>query len=121
MINKVDVHIEKVEPHSDIVVVRINGSLDTVAAYTFHEKMDRLIERGVYKFIINLEKLDYISSAGIGVFPGVALDLQKHHGGLVFINVSKKIYKLFEMIGLTTIFSIKETKEEAIKEFVFDE
>lgn len=121
MNNKVDIDIEEVEPHSDIVMVRINGPLDTVAAYTFHEKMDDLIENGVYKFIVNLERLDYISSAGIGVFPGMALDLQKHQGGIVFINVPEKIYKLFDMIGLTTIFSIKETKEEAIEELIPDE
>jgi len=119
--DKVDIYIEKVEFHPDIVMVRINGPLDTVASYTFHEKMDSLIKSGVYKFIINLEKLDYISSAGIGVFPGMALDLQKHHGGIVFINLSTKIYKLFNMIGLTTIFSVKETEEEAIKELVPDE
>ena len=114
---KVDIQIETVESHADIVMVYIRGPLDTVAAYEFHEKMDNLINNGLYKFIINLKELDYISSAGIGVFPGMALELQKHQGGIVFINVSGKIYKLFEMIGLTVIFTVKETLEEALKEF----
>lgn len=114
--HKVDIHIEKIEQYPDIVMVRINGPLDTVASYEFHEKMEDLVKNGVYKFIVNLENLDYISSAGIGVFPGMAVELQKNQGGIVFIKVSPKIYKLFDMIGLTTIFSIKETLEEAIKE-----
>ena len=119
--HKVDIHIEKVEQHPEIVMVRISGPLDTVASYTFHEKMDSLINSEIYKFIINLENLDYISSAGIGVFPGMASDVQKNKGGIVFINVPEKIYKLFDMIGLTAIFSIKATLEEAIKELVLHE
>lgn len=113
----VDISIDKVLPQSDIVLVRITGSLDTVASFSFHEKMNDLIKNGVYRFIIDLEKLEYISSAGIGVFPGMAMELQNKRGGIVFINVSPKTYKLFDMIGLTAVLSIKETLEEAIKEF----
>ncbi len=116
MPKEVKIHIEKVVPQSEVVRVRICGPLDTVASYEFHEKMNALINQKVYKFIIDLAELDYISSAGIGVFPGMALDVQKNHGGIVFINVSQKTYKLFDMIGLTTIFSIKESLEEALKE-----
>ena len=119
--HKVDIHIEKVESHPEIVRIQINGPLDTVASYTFQEKMDALIQGHVYKFIVDLEHLDYISSAGIGVFPRMALDLQKNHGGLVFIKVSEKIRKLFAMIGLTTIFEIKNSLEEALKEFEMHE
>ncbi|MDY0095608.1 MAG: STAS domain-containing protein, partial [Candidatus Vecturithrix sp.] len=107
--------------HPEMVMVRINGPLDTVASYEFHEKMESLVQNGVYKFIVNLEKLDYISSAGIGVFPGMSLELQKNQGGIVFIHVPPKTYKLFDMIGLTTIFRIKNTLEEAIKELSLHE
>ncbi len=113
----VDIHIEQISSQSEIVLVRIDGPLDTVASFSFHERMKALVKEGVYKFIIDLEKLKYISSAGIGVFPGMAMELQKQQGGLVFINVSQKTYKLFEMIGLTAILSVKETMEEAMKEF----
>ncbi len=115
------VFIDKRGTQSDIVVVHIYGSLDTVAAYAFQEKMNTLIKSGAYKYIIDFEHLEYIGSAGIGVFPALALELEKHHGGIVFVNVSEKIHKLFEMIGLTTIFEIKDTLEKAIEEFESDE
>lgn len=114
---RVNIQIEKVASHSDIIVVRIEGPLDTVASYAFHEKLKNLIAIGNYKFIINLEQLDYISSAGIGVFPGIAMELKQHDGGLVFVHVSPKIFKLFEMIGLTTMFKVTDSQEQAIKEF----
>ncbi|GAK50793.1 anti-sigma factor antagonist [Candidatus Moduliflexus flocculans] len=119
--NRVDIHVEKVGFHSDTVIVRIDGPLDTVASYNFQEKMERLLQSGVCKFVVNLEHLEYISSAGIGIFPGLSQDLKQKNGGLVFANVSPKIVKLFEMIGLTTIFPIRGTTEEALKEFLPDE
>ena len=119
--SKLQVFINKKGKQADIAVVHIYGALDTVTAYTFQEKMDKLIKTGVYKYIIDLEHLEYISSAGIGVFPAMALELQKHNGDIVFIHTSEKIYKLFDIIGLTTIFKIKDTLEKAIEEFTPDE
>lgn len=113
--------IDKRGTLSDIAVVQVYGALDTVAAYTFQEKMRKLLETGVYKYILDFEHLEYISSAGIGVFFSMHPDIQKHHGGIVFIHVPEKIYRLFEMIGLTTAFTIKDTLENAIKELEPDE
>ena len=115
---RVNIHTEKIEQYPDIVMIRIDGPLNTVASYSFQEYMENLIETGVYKFIVNLEALEYISSAGIGVFPGIAQTLNEHQGGIVFIHVSSKIAKLFAMIGLTTLFTIWANKEEALKELV---
>ena len=106
---------------SDIVVVQVHGPLDTVAAYTFQGKMEELLKIGVYKYILDFRHLEYISSAGIEVFFSMNPELQEHHGGIVFIHVPEKIYKLFKMIGLTTVFIIKDTLESAIKEFEPDE
>lgn len=106
---------------SDIAVVQIHGSLDTVGAYSFQEEIEKLIKTGIYKYILDFEHLEYISSAGIGVFFGISPKLREHQGGFVFIHVRRKIYKLFEMIGLTAIFRIKDTLEEALKELESNE
>ena len=119
--SNVDIHIEKANATSDVIVVRIEGPLVTVASYAFQEKMDRLIQNGAAKFIVNLERLEYISSAGIGIFPALSQELKQRNGGLAFANVSPKIAKLFEMIGLTTLFTLHGSTEEALKEFVSDE
>jgi anti-sigma B factor antagonist len=115
--DKIEMFVNKVGIHLDIVVVHILGSVDTVAAYKFQDQMNKLIKSGVYKYIIDLEKLDYISSAGIGVFPAVESELQKNNGGIIFVNVSGRILKLFNMIGLTTLFKVKDTLEQAVEEF----
>ena len=107
--------------HADIVVVQVHGPLDTVAAYTFQEEVQTLIRSGVYKYILDLQHLEYISSAGIGVFPGMMNELQKHYGGIIFVHVPTKISKLFQMIGLTTLFPIMDTVEQALEQFDTDD
>jgi anti-sigma B factor antagonist len=107
--------------HADIAVVQLHEPLDTVAAYTFQEEMQRLIQSGVYKYILDLQYLEYISSAGIGVFPGMMNALQEYNGGIVFVHVPTKISKLFQMIGLTTLFPMMETVEQALEQFDRDD
>jgi anti-sigma B factor antagonist len=107
--------------HSDIAVIEVHGQVDTVAAYGFQEKMHTLIQKGVYRYIVDLHHLDYISSAGIGVFPGMFHELQQHDGGLVFVRVPDKTYKLFEMIGLITLFPVLESVEQVLEEFQSDD
>lgn len=115
--SNVRIVIQKRGVHSDIAVIQVHGPLDTVVAYAFQEKMHALIQTGMSKFVIDLAHLEYISSAGIGVFPGMSAELRKRHGGLVFAQVPAKVYKLFEMIGLTAIFKVAETVDDALKEF----
>ena len=115
------IHIRKQGKHSDIAVVQVHGPLDTVASYTFQEKMHTLIESGLYKYVVDLQALEYISSAGIGVFPGMLNELRQHNGGLIFVRVPTKTYKLFEMIGLMTLFPVMESVEQAVEEFDADD
>lgn len=102
---------------ADIAVLQVYGSLDTVSAYTFQEQLEALIHSGWYRFIIDLDQLEYISSAGIGVFPAISGELQWYDGEIMFARVPEKIYKLFELVGLTTQFTITDTVEQALEEF----
>jgi len=118
--SNIRIYITKHGKHSDIAVIELHGPLDTVASYTFQEKMQSLLQTGLYKFIIDLQHLDYISSAGIGVFPGMSNELRQHKGGLIFVRVPTRIYKLFEMIGLIALFPVLERVDQAIEEFEAD-
>jgi anti-anti-sigma factor len=116
-----NIQIRKVGSHSDIALIKIRGFLDTMLAYQLQEKAEEQIETGIYKYIINFESLEYISSAGIEAFHDIAQKLQENNGEIIFTNVPDKIYKLFEAIGTITFFRIKDTIREAMREFEPDE
>jgi anti-sigma B factor antagonist len=111
-----NIRIRMIGSQSDVALIKIRGFLDTVSAYHLQQKCDDLIKKGTYKYIIDCEYLDYISSAGIETFHSMAQRLQKHNGEIIFTNVSAKIHKLFKLIGTTTFFQVKNTVQEAAKE-----
>jgi anti-anti-sigma factor len=115
------IQIRTIGSRSHIALIKLRGFLDTVSAYQLQQEGDALIEAGIYKHIISLEHLEYLSSAGIETFHSLAQELYTHQGEIIFTEVPEKIYKLFEIIGTTTFFRIKSTVREAIREFeVYD-
>jgi anti-sigma B factor antagonist len=111
-----NVQIRTVGTQANIAVIQIRGALDTPLAYDLERKSSMLIKSGISKCIINLEHIEYISSAGIEFFQGLAYKLRQNHGDVIFTQVPAKIYKLFEMVGLTAVFQIKNSLAEAIGE-----
>jgi len=112
-----NIQIKEIGSQSDIRLINIWGALDTVVVYHLQEKVDRLIEDGIFKYIINLEKLEHISSAGIGLFSAMALELRKHHGKIIFIHVPEQVLHLFEITRLIEFFTIRKTINEAVTTF----
>ena len=111
------IRIRMIGSQSDVALIKIRGFLDTVSAYHLQEKTNELIRDRIYKYIIDCDYLEYVSSAGIETFHSMAQKLQKNNGEIIFTNVPTKIHKLFKLIGTTTFFRIKNTIQEATKEF----
>ena len=109
-----NIKISTFEAKEHIVLLTIRGSLDTVAAYHLQERVEALVNAGHYKFLVNLQELEQISSAGVGLFSAIILDLERHHGKVVFLNISEQVYEILQMTHLIEIFTIARSQEEAI-------
>lgn len=96
-----------------VAYIEAEGFLD---AHTF-EDMDNLVQavfrQGAHKLIVRLEKLDYISSAGAGVFVGSVGQARENGGDIVFLRPSASVKEVFDLLGLTAIFRFAETREDA--------
>jgi anti-sigma B factor antagonist len=109
-----NVQISTIGSQSDIMLIKIREFLDTVVVYYLQEKVDTLMKDGIFKYIIDLEELEHISSAGIGLFSSMALELRKFQGKLVFINVPDQVRHLFEITRLIEMFTLKQSIQEAL-------
>ncbi len=102
---------------SGIVLIRISGFLD---AHTFEELEDainRKFSDGAYKLVVDLARVEYISSAGAGVFIWAHSESQENGGDVIILNPTKNVMQVFELLGLTQVFRIARTKEEALAAF----
>lgn len=98
-------------------VLSLVGFLDAHTAPTFEQEIEQAISDKKVKLIINLEQLDYISSAGLGVFMGYIEDIRDAGGDIVISNASEKVYKVFDLLGFPNIFKIVETEKDALTQF----
>ena len=54
--------------------------------------------------ILDMEKLKYVSSAGLRAFKHAYMDMRKKHGTLCAKNVSKMVMEVLEVTGFTRLF-----------------
>lgn len=98
-------------------LITLQGSLN---AHTFEQLdaiVNQLFKRKIYEIIVNLAQIEYISSAGAGVFIGALVTAQENGGEMVLAQPQKKILEIFELLGLTQIFTIADDNETAKKKF----
>jgi len=101
----------------DIVVLDISGEIDLYNAPEIKDIINKLIEEMKYNVIINLEKVSYIDSSGIGALISSLSNLKKYQGGLKIINVYASVRKVFELTKLTSFFEIYDSEEDAVESF----
>lgn len=102
---------------NDIVVLDITGEIDLYNAPEIKDIINKLIEEQKYTVIINLEKVTYIDSSGIGALISSLSNLKKYQGGLKIINLFASVRKVFELTKLTSFFEIFDSEEEALASF----
>ncbi len=101
----------------DAVILDIVGEIDLYNAPEIKDIVNNLIEERKYNVVINLEKVSYIDSSGIGVLISSLSNLRKYQGGLKIINVFASVKKVFELTKLTSFFEIYDSEDEAINSF----
>jgi anti-sigma B factor antagonist len=100
-----------------VSVVALSGSLDINTIMDFEAVLADLFKQRRFKVVLNLEKLNYISSAGIGVLIGNIKDFRKNHGDIKLAHVGPEIYKVLDLLELPRIFQLLKTEQDAVSSF----
>jgi anti-sigma B factor antagonist len=109
-----DIQVREV---GNVVILDINGEIDLYNAPEIKETIKNQMEQGKNQIIINLDKVSYIDSSGIGVLISSLSNLKKAGGGLKIIHVYASVRKVFELTKLTSFFDIYDSEQEALAAF----
>ncbi len=90
--------------NSGVIILDVNGEIDLYNAPEIKDLIAKYIEEKSYNIIINLDRVSYIDSSGIGALISSLTNLKKYQGGLKIINVSGPVRKIFELTKLTSFF-----------------
>ncbi|NOQ97355.1 MAG: anti-sigma factor antagonist [Calditrichae bacterium] len=102
---------------SDVSILRLKGFLDAHTAPNFEQAIQELIEENRYRIIVSMSDLNYISSAGLGVFMGFIEEIREKEGDIKLTNMTDKVFKVFDLLGFPALYKIFQEEAEAEKEY----
>ncbi len=109
----------KSRDHQSVVVFDIDGeiTISTMPQPTLHQVIKDELERGKRDILLDLKKVDFIDSFGIGELLASYVSTQNLGGKLKLCSVSKKLFLLFQITRLVTVLEIYEDCDRALKSF----
>ena len=105
------------EDKSEISILRIKGFLDAHTAPKFEQSIQDLVTESRNKIIVSMTELNYISSAGLGVFMGFIEEIRENGGDIKLCCMSPKVFKVFDLLGFPALYEIYDKEDEAIQKF----
>ena len=96
------------------VVLEIKGRMDVIAAMQYEKTITEGLQRGERKFIVDLNALDYISSAGLRSLLTIAKKIKEVKGTMNFCNVKGVVKEVFAMSGFDSILPIFKSVKDAL-------
>ena len=104
------------EKSGDIPVLVPMGRIDGSTAAMFQDALLKLVDEGGGPIVVDFEKVDYISSAGLRALLLVAKRLQANDGKLALCGMRDHIFEVFKISGFNEILAIHPTRQDAIDE-----
>lgn len=111
------IKLQKVEGLDKCVIVFLNGYIDTYNSAFFQKRVAKLIESGFVQIIFNCASLNYVSSTGIGSFTAFLKTVKPHGGDIVLLDIQPKVYEIFQLLGFSQFFNIKDSLSDAVAFF----
>lgn len=98
----------------DVGVISIEGRIDTVSAPELEQEINRTIEGGTRRLLLNFTGVTYISSGGLRVLLATAKKLKSPEDRYGLCCLSADVHKIIRLAGFTSIFSIYGSEGEAL-------
>ena len=113
----IQINTSQVGARGDISMVRVQGFVDTNTCSELRSYIDRILNHGIYQMVIDMGAVNYVSSAGWGVFVGEIRGIRENGGDLKIVQMMPDVYEVFEMLEFNRILSYYDNMEEAINDF----
>jgi len=98
-------------------VIGIAGRLDTTNYPVLERKLMELIDIGQVQLLINLSKMNYVSSSGLRILLMALKRISVARGKFALCSLQENIKEIFEISGFTNIFEIYDNEEAGLKAF----
>jgi anti-anti-sigma factor len=105
------------ESREDIAIIYVSGRLDATSAPELEGALNKTVNDGSRKLVVDFSGLEYLSSAGLRVLLSARKRLVPLGGELVLAGVRPFVREVFDMTGFSKIFSLYNTTDDAFGHF----
>jgi anti-anti-sigma factor len=102
----------------NIVVLSLNGIIDTVSAETLRNALDTVVTRGIYNIVVDMSQVEYVSSGGWGTFTERLREVRRAGGDIKLFGMDPGVYYVFTMLGFNIVLSSFDILGDAIDDFL---
>ena len=101
----------------DIIVLRLRGLVDSGTSQFLEDKFKELISASSVKVVVDLQEVDYISSAGWGIFVGEIKGIRQLNGDIKLSGMRPDVREVFDLLEFNTLLTPYNSKDEALAAF----
>ncbi|MEW6049830.1 MAG: STAS domain-containing protein [Candidatus Zixiibacteriota bacterium] len=115
----ISISLSESGPERAVSEIRVDGVIDTLTAGELEEVIDSLLKRGRYRLILDLAGVDYISSAGWGIFISHIKDVRSRGGDIKLAGMIPNVREIYELLEFDNVLHAYPSMDEARTTFDF--
>jgi anti-sigma B factor antagonist len=97
----------------DHTVLEVGGEVDVYTAPRLRERLVELVEQGARHVVVDLSRVEFLDSTGLGVLVGALKRLRAAGGTLGLVCAHERLLKIFRITALDRVFALYDTVEAA--------
>ena len=113
----IQVSTEVAGSRNHISIIKVGGYIDTTTSSELERALDSLLKQGRFYIVVDLGNVDYISSAGWGIFISEIKSIRENGGDLKLVRMVPDVYEIFELLEFHHILDVYDKVDEAVNKF----
>lgn len=97
-----------------VPILSVAGEIDVATAPPLRERIHRQVGSGATQLVVDLLNVTFLDSTALGVLVGAVNRLREAGGDLLLVIDKRRVLKVFEITGLTEVFSIHRSTADAL-------
>ncbi len=102
------------EKIGDTLIASVAGQVNSANAGNLESQLLQLVALGEHRLVLDLSRLDYISSAGLRVALMLAKRIREQGGRLAFYGMQPHVHEVFDISGFLAILTVVDTRADAL-------
>jgi anti-sigma B factor antagonist len=113
----IDVYVEEAAQNRGVSILRVSGYVDTTTSPDLERRLQALLREKRYHIVVDLSGVEYISSAGWGIFISEIREIREQGGDLKLAGMLPDVREVFDLLEFENILQSHADADQAVGSF----